>query len=100
MHIQFVGAVLAPIIQAASSLAVVVGLFLVRHQIRVTNDWCRANTQHALLSSVPALELEGQLRDLLERYETDEHWRLHPDAWRSTDPSTTACAATTGLAAR
>lgn len=80
MDPQFLATVVAPIVQAATSIAGVVGLFLVWHQIRVTNAWNRATTQHTLLSNLPSLELEERVWKILEPLPKDEHWRLKPDA--------------------
>ncbi|MEE9904210.1 MAG: DUF4760 domain-containing protein [Chlorobium sp.] len=80
MDWQFIGTVVAPIVQAITSLAGVVGLFFVWYQIRITNDWNRANTQHALLSNMPSQELEQSVWSTLEKLPKDEHRRLLPEA--------------------
>lgn len=80
MDLHTIATDIAPIVQAITSLAGVLGLFLVWHQIRVTNEWNRANTQHTLLSNLPSKDLEDQVWKLLEPLEKDEHWHLRPNA--------------------
>jgi hypothetical protein len=79
MQWQFLGTIVAPIVQAITSLSGVVGLFLVWQQIRISNVWNRANTQHALLSNLPSLELEERLWKIVESL-PQENRRLLPTA--------------------
>jgi hypothetical protein len=79
MQWQFTGTVVAPIVQAITSLSGVVGLFLVWQQIRISNAWNRANTQHALLSNLPSLELEERLWSIVETLPQEDR-RILPSA--------------------
>ena len=80
MDWQFIGTVVAPVVQAITSVSGVIGLFLVWHQIRAGNAWNRANTQHALLANLPSLELEERVWSIVERLPRDGHRRLLPEA--------------------
>ncbi|WP_433766750.1 DUF4760 domain-containing protein [Pseudomonas putida] len=80
MDAQFWATIVAPIVQAATSIAGVVGLLLVWYQVRITNAWNRATTQHALLSNLPSFELEERVWKILEPLPKDDHWRLKSDA--------------------
>ncbi len=75
--IHMIGTDIAPIVQAVTSFAGVIGLFLVWYQIKATNEWNRANAQHDLLSNLPSWELETRVWQILEPLERDEHWHLN-----------------------
>lgn len=70
----------APTIQAVTSIIGMAGIILVWHQIRISNDWNRANTQHVMLSNMPSQELEKELWSLVTRLPTDAECRLTAEA--------------------
>jgi hypothetical protein len=80
MNIQILGTVVAPLVQAITSLAGVIGLFLLWHQIKETNKWNRINNQHTMLSNLPSQDLTRQIWTLVEKLPRDSHWRLNTES--------------------
>lgn len=66
MTLDFLASTVAPIVQGIASMVGVAGLLLVWLQIRATNHWNRANTQHMLLTNLPSQELENAVWTLVE----------------------------------
>ncbi|MBS0467694.1 MAG: DUF4760 domain-containing protein [Proteobacteria bacterium] len=108
MDWDFVGTIIAPIVQAFASLIGVVGLVLVWLQIRETKNqlsatreqiklnadqfalsveqmrqqtkWQQINTQHTLLSVLPTQETERALWAVVERYRNPPSWQFPREA--------------------
>lgn len=76
MDLNYWATTVAPLVQSLTSLAAVLGLYLVWYQIKVTNQWNRANTQHQLLSNLPSQELEEHVWNLVESLSRDHNGRL------------------------
>ncbi len=71
---------IAPIVQAVTSIAGVLGVWFLWRQIKITNVWSRANTQHSLLSNLPTQELEKHVWILFEKLPKNPRGCLHEDA--------------------
>ena len=71
---------IVPIIQLLASFAGVGGLILLWYQIKLTNAWNKANSQHQMLSNLPSKEDEAFVWKLLEPLTKDESGSITEEA--------------------
>lgn len=61
-----------PILQVLISFIGVGGVFLLWYQIRTTNKWNKANSQHSMLSNLPSQEIEICVWNIVDKLEKDD----------------------------
>ncbi|WP_299871700.1 DUF4760 domain-containing protein [uncultured Cocleimonas sp.] len=67
---------IVPILQLLVSFVGVVGLVLLWYQIRLTHQWNKANSQHALLSNLPDEDHEKRFWKIIEDLDVEENGAL------------------------
>ncbi|WP_207204501.1 hypothetical protein [Nitrosomonas eutropha] len=72
MSLQEFSRDMVPLLQLVISLIGTAGLYLVWMQIRQTNIWNRANSQHTLLASLPDQNHEKSFWNIVEKLGRDE----------------------------
>lgn len=73
---------IVPILQLVVSALGVVTIILLWYQIRLTNIWNKANTQHQLLSELPSEDLENRFLCEFESLEKDRSGNITEAAAR------------------